>query len=1099
MKKHPSLQRIFNFYTLSLMVMLAMYYLLAYTSLVERQQIHTQTIFARLLHEIKNHNTFRQDDVNEVLDKPFLSNTSYQLMVITPSGQIYIHDYYRPDDKDIEVLTLPESSVLEDADQFTIDNDKLSGWIVLDNDFKVYVNLYHQPLVVEWRDSRYWAPLLITFVLFMAGLLLVLRRRNEWELLIRYTESLSLYSKESYLAPPFPAQSVAKEFMRIGHGLSRINYQLHKNYRRTQLLSHRLERLIDYAPLPMATLKRHGQISFLNPRFEQVFGTSFQRSITYTLTDFVTGIDKATHQTLTKLTSQRVTRTLLVKGLEDNQTFQLHIMPWFGEHGQIHGFTAILNSVNNLSQQLDDAQATILQQQSRLTDFDQLWSVMGHELRTPLSGMIGMLELLDSEGFDEEQKETFVMLEQTSQAMLSMLNGMLDMAKLDAGKLKVEEEVVDVLAVCQQICELMVGNARRQGIELHYFFDPQCPRYLTTDVGRLRQILMNLIGNAIKFTQTGYVALIIEPITTHDPRYVSPATANKVHSLSNPSNAVPLTTLEEADLLPLLDIDSESVLEDENAFAIREAEPSIEVSGHYNDAQKGESTELRPDNEADFIPLLSNRSQWLSFSVKDTGIGIEPEEQSKLFSFFNQANDSISRQFGGTGLGLAISNSFAQLLGGFIHLDSIPGQGSTFSLCLPKQEPSYQPVYLFNTDLSNVCLIAFLNQEISAYYLNQLCNHVGMPAIIETSITTSNIVDLNRQLLSAKAAQLTCIILMDYELFENSDTQLLSQIPDYLDYPKILLSMMPERGIVSQIIEQFDGYLSKPLDMGHLISEVSRLSHSNWRRHSTVSSVSNAQASFNDFLAELSPSQRPHSDTAFSQYQTVDSDAQLNENVYQTSYRQNSAHQSSTPLNLEVQTIGTHQQRLEGVQNASSHDSGSNNKKDTLSSYVAPNVKNAAVIAAPIEIPPSQDLVSANENEASNRAVSPEAIAAVEAPLILVAEDNPINQKVACKVLEKLGYRTIVAANGEEAINTLKAHRNDIQLILMDCRMPIMDGLSATAEIRANHDSIPIIALTANDTDEDRSACLKVGMNSFLSKPLKKDQLAQAIKQFLID
>lgn len=1056
MKKHPSLQRIFNFYTLSLMVMLAMYYLLAYTALVERQQLQTQAVFSRLIHELKNHSAASQNQITEILDKPFIKNISYQLMVISPSGQTYIHDYYRPDDTHIAALTLPDSVLLHDNHQFSIDSDKLSGWIIVNNGYKIYVNLYHQPLIIEWSNAKYWAPLLVTFALLMTGLLLVLRRRNEWELLIQYTESLSLYAKESYLAPPFPAQSVAKEFMRIGHGLSRINYQLHKNYRRNLLLSHRLDRLIDHAPLPMATLKRHGQISFLNPRFEQVFGTSFQRSITYTLTDFVTGIDKATHQTLTKLTSQRVTRTLLVKGLEDNQTYQLHIMPWFGEHGQIHGFTAVLNNVNILSQQLDDAHTHLQQQQARLADFDQLWSVMGHELRTPLSGMIGMLELLDSEGFDEEQKETFITLEQTSQAMLSMLNGMLDMAKLDAGKLKVEEEIVDVLAVCQQICELMVGNARRQGIELHYFFDPQCPRYLTTDVGRLRQILMNLIGNAIKFTQSGYVALIVEPITTHDPRYMSPSASNRDRVPPQDTNIIPLAQVDEDDLLPLIEVASEELTEE-----ISVQTPS-QVGSHIEPHDEQPRRETETDETAhDSLPsLLSNRPQWLSFSVKDTGIGIEPEEQSKLFSFFNQANDSISRQFGGTGLGLAISNSFAQLLGGFIHLDSIAGEGSTFSLCLPRQTPSYQPVYLFNTDLSHVCLIAFLNQDITARYLSQLCNHVGMPAIIETSISLQSVVDLNRQLVAAKASQLTCIVLMDYELYEHHDPQLLNQIPDYASYPKILLSMMPERGIVSQVIEQYDGYLSKPLDMGHLISEVSRLSHSTWQRHASSSPVSSAQASFNSFLAELSPAERIISPRPKQQSQPS---ATHTHSIYQSHYQNNPNHHSASLSSPHQSTAPT---VTKSKDSADLNDIGVRDVSSTSS-------------------------VSSDIN-------SPSA-ARLEPPLILVAEDNPINQKVACKVLERLGYRTIVAANGEEAIGTLAAHRDEIRLILMDCRMPIMDGLSATQKIRANHDSIPIIALTANDTDEDRSACLNAGMNSFLSKPLKKEQLAEAIKQFLLE
>ncbi|WP_351060253.1 hypothetical protein, partial [Psychrobacter sp. TB20-MNA-CIBAN-0197] len=88
--------------------------------------------------------------------------------------------------------------------------------------------------------------------------------------------------------------------------------------------------------------------------FEQVFTTAFQRDSNYSLTDFLTGSDKATQQLLQKLSTLRVTRNLLVYGLEDKQAYQLHITPWFGAHGQVHGFTVLLNNVDKLVKQADD-------------------------------------------------------------------------------------------------------------------------------------------------------------------------------------------------------------------------------------------------------------------------------------------------------------------------------------------------------------------------------------------------------------------------------------------------------------------------------------------------------------------------------------------------------------------------------------------------------------------------------------------------------------------------------------------------------------------------------------------------------------------------
>ena len=100
--------------------------------------------------------------------------------------------------------------------------------------------------------------------------------------------------------------------------------------------------------------------------------------------------------------------------------------------------------------------------------------------------------------------------------------------------------------------------------------------------------------------------------------------------------------------------------------------------------------------------------------------------------------------------------------------------------------------------------------------------------------------------------------------------------------------------------------------------------------------------------------------------------------------------------------------------------------------------------------------------------------------------------------MSKLGYRSVVAEDGQQALQKLKEQRQDISLILMDCRMPVMDGLQATQAIRAQNDDIPIVALTANNAQADRDACIDIGMNDFLSKPINKKEL-EAVLERLID
>lgn len=261
------------------------------------------------------------------------------------------------------------------------------------------------------------------------------------------------------------------------------------------------------------------------------------------------------------------------------------IHPWYATEEEVGGIVI----VSHLIDELVEAREAALEAARMKSEF---MATMSHEIRTPMNGVIGMTDLLKRTSLTSQQQEFVETIQVSGQNLLLIINDILDFSKLEAGQMRLETRDFDISDCTEEVVELLVAGAEAKGLEIFSLVEPNLPFALKGDASRLRQVLMNLAGNAIKFTERGEVVLKVS--STH---------------------------------------------------------------------------ELLPDRDR----LLK-----LRFEVRDTGIGIAPEDQKKLFKSFSQVDASTTRKYGGTGLGLAICKQLVELMGGEIGVESTPGEGSTF-------------------------------------------------------------------------------------------------------------------------------------------------------------------------------------------------------------------------------------------------------------------------------------------------------------------------------------------------------------------------------------------------------------------------------------
>ncbi len=588
---------------------------------------------------------------------------------------------------------------------------------------------------------------------------------------------------------------------------------------------------------------------------------------------------------------------------------------------------------------------------------------MSHEIRTPMNAIMGLTYLLEQGGLEDGQHALVRKIHQAGQALLGIINDILDFSKIESGRLELERVPFSLEEVLDHVAAIMSTCVGQKHLELVVSSAPEPVSHLIGDALRLEQVLLNLTGNAIKFTERGEVEVKV-------------------------------------------------VLESE---------------------QDGMAT--------------------LLFRVRDTGIGIPPEQQANIFNAFSQADSSTSRRFGGTGLGLTISRRLVNLMGGDIGVTSELGKGSEFWFRV-RLEQVERPEAL-NERLQHISLLIADDNQVTRDALSMTVGSLGWQ---------SRVVESGEQALHhlLRQGERFDVILLDWIMPGMDGLETCLAIRRAFEQqersPIIIMATAYSQDELMHRpgSDQVDLVLHKPVTGSSLYNAVARLIHEK-REH----------------VEPLESGQRRLRLPGVHILLVDDSD-----------------------INLEV---ATRLLQREGAEVITAIDG-----ERALACLADPARRIDLVLHKPVT---GSSLYNAVARLIHEKREHVEPLESGQRRLrlpgvhILLVDDSDINLEVATRLLQREGAEVITAIDGERALACLADPARRIDLVLMDVQMPVMDGYEATRRLRLlpGREETPVLALTAGVFKDQREAALASGMNDFIAKPLDVEQLIATLLRYLPD
>ncbi|MCA8976331.1 MAG: response regulator [Planctomycetes bacterium] len=650
----------------------------------------------------------------------------------------------------------------------------------------------------------------------------------------------------------------------------------------------------------------------------------------------------------------------------------------------------------------------------------QFLATMSHELRTPLNGIINMNELILETQLDQEQTSFARTAKSAAEALLALINDILDFSKIEARKLDLENVQFDLRSVVDASVEILTGVAESKGLEIQAVVDAEVPVLVTGDPTRLRQVLINLLNNALKFTAEGGVSTHVSAIGSHEG------------------------------------------------------------------------------------------GAMLRFEVRDTGIGIPEERRASLFRAFEQVDSSTTRKYGGTGLGLAICRELTALMGGEISVDSVEGEGSTF---------------WFTSRLGTVETRAPEPVDVGDR---------GVVIVSRRPNLAARIVQQLRMLGMQQTAILTVDDLVEFDPGTRSWFAIIDPYSRDDGGFDDVGRARANHGILGSGIAVLDHWMrhwpgslgTPPGDVTKLLEPTTVDGLRGWLVGEVVPVPVMPEAEGCVANRESAPSMASAPSPTGRTTILVVEDTEVNQRVVTSVLARGGydvvvagdglqAVEAFERQAFDLVLMDCQMPVMDGLE--ATRRIRALELERTASSSVPLHVPIIALTANAQDGFDRECLAAGMDRFLSKPCRRQPLLAAIEeclagkrggasaedrvAPRILVADDDAINRKVAESVLGRAGYRIVLVENGQEAVDRATAEPFD--LVLMDCQMPVLNGLEASRQIRELEAAgglagqgtrrLPIVALTGNVQASDRADVSDAGMDEFVAKPFRPKDLLEVV------